>query len=43
MFYGLKKRYGGRQVVQDVSVQVTQGEIVGLLGPMVPEKPPAFI
>ena len=30
---GLKKRYGGRQVVQDVSVQVTQGEIVGLLGP----------
>lgn len=30
---GLKKRYGGRQVVQDVSVQVSQGEIVGLLGP----------
>lgn len=29
----LIKSYGGRQVVQSVSVQVKQGEIVGLLGP----------
>jgi len=30
---GLKKGYGGRQVVKDVSVKVSQGEVVGLLGP----------
>ncbi|MEL6389597.1 MAG: LPS export ABC transporter ATP-binding protein, partial [Bacteroidota bacterium] len=29
----LIKRYGGRAVVQEVSVAVRQGEIVGLLGP----------
>lgn len=29
----LKKTYGGRTVVKDVSVTVAQGEIVGLLGP----------
>lgn len=29
----LVKRYGKRTVVNDVSIQVTQGEIVGLLGP----------
>jgi len=29
----LVKAYGGREVVQEVSVQVSQGEIVGLLGP----------
>ncbi len=29
----LVKTYGGREVVQEVSVQVAQGEIVGLLGP----------
>ncbi len=29
----LVKSYGGRTVVKDVSVQVSQGEIVGLLGP----------
>lgn len=29
----LWKRYGKRVVVSDVSIQVTQGEIVGLLGP----------
>ena len=30
---GLVKSYGGRRVVNDVTVQVEQGEIVGLLGP----------
>jgi lipopolysaccharide export system ATP-binding protein len=29
----LMKRYGTRQVVDDVSIEVKQGEIVGLLGP----------
>jgi len=29
----LKKSYGGRTVVKDVSLDVTQGEVVGLLGP----------
>ncbi len=29
----LKKSYGGRTVVKDVSLSVTQGEVVGLLGP----------
>ncbi|MBY5957843.1 LPS export ABC transporter ATP-binding protein [Membranicola marinus] len=29
----LKKKYGRRTVVNDVSIQVAQGEIVGLLGP----------
>lgn len=29
----IKKTYGGRTVVKDVSLEVTQGEIVGLLGP----------
>ncbi len=29
----LKKTYGGRTVVKDVSLSVTQGEVVGLLGP----------
>lgn len=29
----LVKKYGERTVVNDVSIQVTQGEIVGLLGP----------
>jgi lipopolysaccharide export system ATP-binding protein len=31
--YGLGKTYGGRQVVQDVSLSVRRGEAVGLLGP----------
>ncbi|MDE1951301.1 MAG: LPS export ABC transporter ATP-binding protein [Betaproteobacteria bacterium] len=30
---GLQKRYGGRQVVRDVSLEVRGGEVVGLLGP----------
>src|SRR5574344_1701487 len=30
---GLIKRYGKRTVVNDVSINVKQGEIVGLLGP----------
>lgn len=29
----LVKRYGGRTVVNEISIQVKQGEIVGLLGP----------
>lgn len=29
----INKSYKGRQVVQDVSIEVNQGEIVGLLGP----------
>lgn len=30
---GLAKRYGSRQVVRDVSLNVKSGEVVGLLGP----------
>ncbi|MCD6025752.1 MAG: lptB [Solimicrobium sp.] len=30
---GLQKRYGTRQVVSDVSIDVRSGEVVGLLGP----------
>ena len=30
---GLVKRYGKRTVVNNVSISVRQGEIVGLLGP----------
>lgn len=31
--YNLKKRYGARTVVEDVSFEVKSGEVVGLLGP----------
>jgi lipopolysaccharide export system ATP-binding protein len=30
---GLRKTYGGRTVVQDVSLSVQSGEVIGLLGP----------
>ncbi|MGC8054903.1 ATP-binding cassette domain-containing protein, partial [Salmonella enterica] len=30
---GLKKSYGARQVVRDVSMELRSGEVVGLLGP----------
>jgi lipopolysaccharide export system ATP-binding protein len=30
---GLRKTYGGRTVVKEVSLTVSQGEVVGLLGP----------
>jgi ABC-2 type transport system ATP-binding protein len=30
---GLRKRYGRRQAVEDVSLEVARGEVVGLLGP----------
>ena len=30
--HNLKKTYKGRAVVDDISVQILQGEIVGLLG-----------
>ena len=30
---GLRKTYGGRTVVRDVSLEVASGEVVGLLGP----------
>ncbi|MDD5240418.1 MAG: LPS export ABC transporter ATP-binding protein [Sulfuricella sp.] len=30
---GLKKRYKSRQVVKDVSLEISSGEVVGLLGP----------
>ena len=39
----LCKTYGKRSVVKDVSFSVSQGEVVGILGPMAPEKQPAFI
>ena len=29
----LKKRYGKREVVKDISFEMTSGQIIGLLGP----------
>ena len=39
---GLKKKYGARTVVQDASLSVKSGEIVGLLGPNGAGKTTAF-
>ena len=38
----LKKRYGSRTVVRDVSIEVKCGEVVGLLGPNGAGKTTAF-
>ncbi len=35
----LKKFYGSREVVKDVSLAVGKGEVVGLLGPMALARP----
>ena len=40
---GLVKDYRGRCVVNEVSLNVAQGEVIGLLAPMVLEKQPHFI
>ena len=37
---GLAKSYKSRQVVRDLSLELARGEVVGLLGPMVPARPP---
>ena len=39
----LVKKYGKRTVVNNVSINVKQGEIVGLLGPNVQVRPLLFI
>ncbi len=39
---GLQKTYGRRQVVKDVSLEVSEGEVVGLLGPNGAGKTTAF-
>src|SRR5258708_32484546 len=40
--HGLKKHYGSRVVVKDVSLEVSSGEGVGLLGPNGAGKPTCF-
>ena len=37
---GLTKSFGGRKVVQDLSMQVRRGTIYGFLGPTAPARPP---
>jgi len=39
---GLTKRYGGRSVVNGISLQVETGRIIGFLGPNGSGKPPPF-
>ena len=39
----IMKAYRGRKVVKGISLEVNQGEIVGLLGPNGAEKPPVSI
>ena len=36
----LRKSYGGRKVVHDVSVSVARGEVVGSWGPTAPARRP---
>ena len=38
----LCKSYGNRRVADRVSFDVPPGAVIGLLGKMVPEKPPHF-
>ncbi|MCW2615106.1 MAG: transporter related protein [Frankiales bacterium] len=38
---GLRKRYGGQHAVEDVSLEVGRGEVVGLLGPNGAARPPS--
>jgi len=38
--HGLKKHYGSRAVVKDVSLEVTSGEVVGLLARTAPGRRP---
>ena len=37
---GLRKRYKSREVVHDFDLDLSPGEVVGLLGPMAPARPP---